>query len=151
MTPLRRWVAFNLVGALGMAVQLAVLAVLHRRFSRHYLMAAAVALEVTLLHNFLWHIQYTWRDSRDGLSRPQQLLRFHLSNGLLSLLGNLLLLHLLVGTAHLPVVPASAIAVLCCSAANFWLTGRWTFRAAADTRWLRSAAIVGNDRLERQK
>lgn len=130
MTPLKRWIAFNSIGTLGMSIQLTVLAVLHRWMPVHYLMATVAALEVTLLHNFVWHTQYTWRDRCDGHPRLQQLLRFHLSNGLLSLAGNLLLMRLLVGLAHVPVLWANAIAVLCCSAANFWLTSCWTFGAA---------------------
>jgi putative flippase GtrA len=30
------------------------------------LYATAAAIELTLLHNFVWHLHYTWRDRRDG-------------------------------------------------------------------------------------
>ncbi len=127
MTPTMRWIRFNVVGVLGMAVQLAALDLLYYLLHGHYLIASAAALEVALLHNFVWHMQYTWRDRRGGFSRWRQLLRFHLSNGLLSLAGNLVLMRLLVHAAHLPVLLANAVAALCCSAANFWLSQRWTF------------------------
>ena len=129
MTPFLRWVTFNFVGAVGMVVQLAALASFNRLLHGSYLIASAAALEVTLLHNFVWHTQCTWRDQRDGLSRGQQLLRFHLSNGLFSLAGNLALMRFLVHVMHLPVLLANAIAVLCCSAANFWSSDRWAFSA----------------------
>ncbi len=129
MTLLLRWVRFNLVGALGMVVQLAMLALFNRLLHGRYLIASAAALEVTLLHNFVWHTRYTWRDCCDGSSLRQQLVRFHLSNGLLSLAGNVAIMRLLVHGAHLPVLPANAIAVLCCSAANFWFSHRWAFSA----------------------
>ena len=55
MTPLIRWVTFNLVGAVGMAVQLAALALFNHLLHGRYLIASAAALEVTLLHNFVCH------------------------------------------------------------------------------------------------
>ncbi len=88
MKTLIRWSKFNLVGAIGMAVQLGTLALLDRWTEGHYLFASAAAVEVTLLHNFAWHIRTTWRDRRDDSTRLSQLMRFHLSNGLVSMLGN---------------------------------------------------------------
>ena len=129
MTSFNRWVTFNLVGAVGMIVQLTALALFNGLLHGHYLLASAAALEVTLLHNFVWHTKYTWHDRRDRLSRGQQLLRFQLSNGLVSLGGNLALMRLLVHMLHLPVLLANAIAVLCCSAATFWFSHRWAFPA----------------------
>ena len=129
MTPCLRWVTFNLVGALGMVVQLAALALFNRLLHGSYLIASAAALEVALLHNFVWHIRCTWRDRHGCSFLQRQLVRFHLSNGLLSLAGNLVLMRLLVHAAHLPVLLANAMAVLCCSALNFWFSHRWTFSA----------------------
>jgi putative flippase GtrA len=127
MSPLQRWAKFNLVGAIGMAVQLAALALFNRWMSGHYLFASAAAIELTLLHNFLWHVHYTWRDRRDSASRLRQLARFHLANGLISMLGNLTLTHLLIHSAHLPLLISNGIAILCCSMANFCLSNIWAF------------------------
>ena len=131
MSTLIRWSKFNLVGAAGMAVQLASLALINRCFAGHYLLASAAALELTLLHNFVAHLHYTWRDRRDNSAVLAQLLRFHLSNGLVSMLGNLALMRLLVGVAHLPLLAANSIAILCCSILNFCLGNNWAFSAAA--------------------
>ena len=59
MSTLVRFGRFNLVGAMGMAVQLATLELLDWRWPRHYLLATAAALELTLAHNFIWHLHYT--------------------------------------------------------------------------------------------
>jgi putative flippase GtrA len=56
-----RWAAFNAVGLAGVAVQLACLALLVHAGS-HYLAATALAVEAAVLHNFLWHQRWTWRD-----------------------------------------------------------------------------------------
>lgn len=129
MNPLVRWSKFNLVGLAGAMVQLAALALLNRVAPAHYLWCTAAAIELTLLHNFAWHIRYTWRDRREAKPLRLQLLRFHLSNGLVSLVGNLLLMRILVQQAHVPVLPANCIAILVCSLVNFGLGDRWVFAA----------------------
>jgi putative flippase GtrA len=127
-----RYLRFNLIGLLGVAVQLLTLTLLNRAFPHHYLLTTAAAIELTLLHNFAWHTRYTWPDRI--ASRLTQLLRFHLTNGLLSLAGNLVLMRLFVHTAHLPVIPANAFAILACSSANFLLANLWAFAAPASSR-----------------
>lgn len=141
MKTLIRWSKFNLVGAIGMAVQLAVLALLNRWMAGHYLFASAAAVEVTLLHNFMWHIRYTWRDRRDDSTRLSQLMRFHLSNGLVSMLGNLALMRILVDGARMPVLAANGVAILCCSLVNFCLGDNWVF--AAEREGVRSPTAIG--------
>ena len=58
-----------------------------------------------------------------------QLVRFQLSNGLVSLVGSLALMRVLVQEARLPVLVANGIAILCCSVANFCLGNCWVFAA----------------------
>ena len=124
-----RWGKFNLVGAVGMVVQLAALALFSRLAPGHSLLATAAAVELTLLHNFVWHIHYTWRDRRDDSVIAGQLVRFHLSNGLVSMLGNLALVRVLVDEARLPLLVVNSIAILCCSVVNFCLGNQWAFGA----------------------
>jgi len=127
MNTLIRWGKFNLVGTLGMIVQLAMLALFNRWTGGRYLLASAVAIEITLLHNFSWHLSYTWRDRRDHSARFAQLVRFHLSNGIVSFVGNLLLMRVLIQEAHLPLLVSNGIAILCCSMINFCLGDNWAF------------------------
>ncbi|MDR3777478.1 MAG: GtrA family protein, partial [Terracidiphilus sp.] len=129
MNTLVRWGKFNLVGAVGMVVQLATLAIFNRWSGGHYLCASAAAVELTLLHNFVWHMHYTWRDRCGRSEMLSRLMRFHLSNGLVSMLGNLALMRLLVHGAHVPLLAANLIAILCCSVANFFLGNDWVFAA----------------------
>lgn len=130
MNTIIRWGKFNLVGAMGMVVQLGALAAISRCAPGHYLYATAAAIEIAVLHNFVWHLHFTWRDRRDG-SAVMQLVKFHLSNGLVSIVGNLALMRVLVQTAHVPVLFANAIAIWCCSVANFCLGNCWAFAAKA--------------------
>lgn len=127
MNPLLRWLRFNLVGAMGMAVQLTALALLNRCARGHYLVASAAALELTLLHNFLWHWHYTWRDRRGSSTPLRAFLRFQLSNGLVSLVGNLALMRLLVHYTQMPLLASNLIAIACCSLATFGIGNSWVF------------------------
>jgi putative flippase GtrA len=131
VTPLvRRWFKFNLVSVLGIGVQLAVLWLLVSRLRMGYLPATALAVEAAVLHNFVWHERYTWRGrpvpgARERLAR---LLRFHLGNGLVSLVGNVALMRLLVGVLHLPYLVANLVAIAACGLLNFALSEWFVFR-----------------------
>lgn len=127
-----RWLVFNLVGMLGFAVQMAVLACLVRLLDVHYLVATAIAVEAAVLHNFCWHEHVTWRARRNG-GWPTALRRlgaFHLLNGLISIGGNVALVRLLTGAAHWDLLAANAAAILACSAVNFAASERCVFRRA---------------------
>lgn len=125
-----RWIRFNAVGAAGFAVQIASLTVLNR-VTMHYLVATALAVEIALLHNFAWHVRYIWRDRTGKGGRWRQCFRFHLSNGAVSMAGNLAFMPLLLRGAGMPLVLANAIAVLACSVVNFLLANTWAFAHTA--------------------
>ena len=131
MNTFTRWWKFNQVGALGMILQLAALAFLNRFMPGQYLYASAAAVELAVLHNFVWHLHYTWRDRRGDSAVIIQLMRFHLSNGLVSMLGNIVLMRMLVHFAHIPILVSNGIAILCCSIANFYLGHYWAFAGRA--------------------
>jgi putative flippase GtrA len=114
---------------MGMALQLTVLAVLNHWTGGHYLLATLAALELTLLHNFVWHLHYTWPDRKESSPLMTRFARFQLSNGIVSLIGNLCLLRILVGGTRLPIILSDAIAILICSLANFGLGHAWAFAA----------------------
>jgi len=116
-----RWLKFNAVGAGGVAVQLAFLALLVR-LGVHYLLATALAVEAAVLQNYYWHARWTWKD-RDG-----SLWRFHLANGLLSVISNLVWMRVFTGWLGIPPVPANLMAIALTSVANFLFGDRWVFQ-----------------------
>lgn len=123
---LHRWAKFSAVGATGILVQATALAVCLRVFDLHYLAATALAVEVSVLHNFVWHRRWTWRDRRQARGLGL-LLRFNLTSGLLSLVGNLLLMSVLVGGMKLNALVANFITIAICSLVNFALADRFVF------------------------
>lgn len=133
-----RFLKFSLVGGIGVGVQLGMLAAL-TAMHVSYLPATGGAVECALLHNFLWHWRFTWSD-RAGPGVRHALasfLRFHVSNGLISLVGNLLLMRLLVGNLRLPVLLANLATIAACFVANFQASDRWVFflSSAEPSNW----------------
>jgi putative flippase GtrA len=131
---LLRWCKFNLVGGVGIVVQFAALFLLKSVLRFEYLLATAIAVEAAVVHNFVWHEQFTWADriKRDSLQPAWResllrLLRFNLANGAVSLLGNLALMKVMVGQGHMNYLAANAIAITLCSLANFLVSNEWVF------------------------
>lgn len=110
-----------------MVVQWVVLAALKSGLELHYLLATAVAVEVAVLHNFLWRERSTWRDRCAGKSWLR-LVKFNLTTGTFSILGNLALMKLLVGGVHFEYLPANGITIAACSLVNFLLSDRFVFQ-----------------------
>jgi putative flippase GtrA len=126
---LRRWLNFNVVGALGVIVQLFFLAALTGWLGVHYLPATALAVESAVLHNFFWHEKWTWADRRgNGASVLQRLLAFNSSNGVISLGGNLVVMRLLTGELGLHYLAANLLAITLCSLINFLSCDRFVFK-----------------------
>ena len=126
-----RFLRFNAVGALGIAVQVATLWLLAGPLRVHYLVATAIAIEVSVLHNFFWHLRWTWapQDAAD----PQdhvffRCLAFHAGNGLVSMLGSLALMPLFVGRLGMHYIVANLSAIGCTGLVNFLLGDRLIFR-----------------------
>ena len=127
-----RWLKFNVVGWLGVVVQLAALA-FFLALGSHYLVATALAVECAILHNFVWHERFTWRDRAGGPAGAvlRRLLRFNLTTGAVSLIGNVVLMRVFTGALHIPAVAANVAAGVCLSLVNFAVSHLFVFRARA--------------------
>jgi putative flippase GtrA len=92
------------------------------------LAATAMAVETAVLHNFVWHERWTWKDRtvshRGAVGR---LLRFNLSNGLISIAVNLFFMRVLAGRFHLPYMAANFIGIAAGSLANYLASDRLVF------------------------
>ena len=144
-TTVARWVAFNVVGLAGMAVQLLVLAILTRVFHTPVAAATLLAVEMAVLHNFWWHERWTWRErpSSTAGERLRRLMRFHAFNGTVSLIGNVCVT-VVLSSAGLDPVLANVVAIIACALVNFgageWLVFRPTMRAPV---WIFTLAALG--------
>jgi putative flippase GtrA len=124
-----RFLRFNTVGALGVAVQVATLWFVAGGLGVHYLVATAIAIEVSVLHNFFWHLRWTWPDAAAGRATVFfRCVAFHAGNGLVSMLGSLALMPLFVGQLGLHYVAANLLAIASTGLINFALGDRLIFR-----------------------
>lgn len=124
------WVKFNLVGVLGFALQTAVLFVFtHATPQVSYFAATAIAVELAVLNNFVWHQRWTWKDRPSATTKETlgRLVRFNLTSGVFSISGNLLFMSVLVGRFGLPTGPANLASVAACSIVSFVLADRIAF------------------------
>ena len=121
-----RFVKFSAVGAVGVIVQTVTLAVLLRVGGMHYLLATALAVEASVLNNFVWHRRWTWAD-RPASCATLVLLRFNATNGAMSLIGNLALMFILVSVLKLNPYASNLITIGICSFVNFALADRFVF------------------------
>jgi putative flippase GtrA len=126
---LHRLLVFSLVGGFGILIQLATLAALTAGLRVRYLVATGLAVEAAVLHNFFWHECWTWAD-RVGCNRSsrwKRLWRFQVTNGVLSIGGNVALMRLLVGVGHLNCTLANFLSIVLCSLGNFLASDRLVF------------------------
>lgn len=129
MTVAMRWVRFNVVGVAGFVVQLATLAALTRLTPLPTSVAVALAVLLTVSHNFLWHERVTWPNQpREG--RWRRWLAFHASNGAVSVAANVAITGPVMHLTGLSVVSANAVAVGAAALVNFVASDRLVFRRA---------------------
>ena len=131
-----RWLKFNFVGAIGIVVQFAALFLLKGALHFDYLLATAIAVEAAVVHNFIWHEQFTWSDRVRSCWRRSipRFVRFNLTTGAVSIVGNLALMKLMVGYGGMNYLVANALAIALCSLANFVVSEGWVFEESVDSR-----------------
>jgi len=131
---LARFVRFSTVGGLGLGVKFAALILMKSVFGLGYMLATAIAVEVAILHNFVWHSLWTWRDRSRELTGKEvflRLVRLHLTSGAVAMATNLVVMRLAVGEAGLNYVLANALATVVASAFNFGLAN-WLVYVSPD-------------------
>ena len=127
-----RWLKFNAVGAMGMTVQIATLSVGVHLLEMHYILATLLSVEAALLHNFVWHVTWTWpAHTNSHRLLLGSLLRFQLITGTVSIAGNIGFMWILVETAQLEPVLANLVCIGACSLVNFVVCNRVVFVLSA--------------------
>lgn len=129
---LLRFARFNAVSVMGIGVQLATVAALVHGFGAGAVTATALGVTAAVLHNFVWHVRWTWRDRMgSGASKPRAFLRFLLANGAVSFVGSIAMMPGLAGPIGLDPVLANLVTIAACGLINFGLAQRFCFRVEA--------------------
>lgn len=132
---MRRFFRYYLVGAMGLAVKFSILTALVELAGAGYLASTAVAVEAAVMHSFIWHLRWTWRDRSIGLTRREalmRLLRFHLGTGAVAMLANLVVTRFLVQEFGFHYAAANLAATLFAGLANFMLSNFVVFTSRAE-------------------
>jgi len=95
---------------------------------------SSLAVEMAVVHNFVWHQFLTWKDrsSEKRYDWLKRLFAFNLTNGAVSLAGNLFFVWLIIGRQRIWLLAANLFAIAVCSVINFVLSDKLIFRIAAN-------------------
>lgn len=133
---------FAAVGVLGTVVNLAVMAVLVHSHTFHYVLAAMVAAEVSILFNFLLQERFVFQDMRDGSTWGHRLGQHLLFNNAEALV-RLPALVLLVQVLRLPSVPAQGLTLGAAFLLRFLFMSRVVYRPRPTALDLAASAARG--------
>ncbi len=122
-----RLLPFTIVGALGFIVQTGAFLLLTTA-GWPLVASTVVAVEIAVLHNFVWHERWTWRDRTRAGSRSRRLGAFVLSTAVTSVLGNVVFVllygRILQGDALVAAIAANGTTTIF----NFAAADRLVFR-----------------------
>ncbi len=92
--------------------------------------ASLMAIEIALVHNFIWHRQWTWRDrSRENRSPfLKQLAVYNLATGVVDLVANVTVLWLLTTFLGIYYMIANIAGMVMGPLVKFWLNDKVIFK-----------------------
>ena len=144
---LGRMLRFGLVGASGVVVNQGLLMLLHGKLGAPLLVSSAVAIECSILSNFLLNSKWTWRHDYGRSLRAwlEKAIRYHAATALSAFVGNIAVLMLLVRVFDVDYRLANLVGIAAGAALNFlagefWIFARRVPRAEADPAGPRSDA-----------
>lgn len=120
---------FAAVGAIGTIVNLLVMALfVHGVTSMNYLVAAVIAAEISILHNFVLQERFVFGDMRAGVNSLGNRLTQHLLFNNAEALVRLPFLILLVETMHVLALLAQAVTLAIAFVARFLFASMVVYR-----------------------
>lgn len=132
---------FAAVGAIGTIVNLLVMALLvHGVINISYVVAAVIAAEISILHNFVLQERFVFRDVRAGVNSLGSRLTQHLLFNNAEALVRLPFLILLVETMHVLAVLAQAVTLAIAFVARFLFASLVVYRPKPVNRAARHRA-----------
>ena len=129
----RAW-KFAFVGALGVLVNLGLLFLLSAAAGLPRGPAWFLAVEASVLHNFIWHQTFTWRDRREAAAGAwlRRATTFHLSvAGTVTINGALFGI---LSVAGAPLILAALAGIAGAAVFNFVVGDRWVFKPLTEVR-----------------
>lgn len=123
---LPRFLRFALVGASGVVVNNGLLWLLAELTSLPFYLCSLIAIESSIVSNFLLNDRYTWHDRRSG-SVLARMLRYNASTACSSIAVNMTVLLFLKKWVGIPYLPANLVGIGCGMLANYAANSVWTY------------------------
>lgn len=128
---LEELIKFGIVGGSGVLVNMGLLFILTRFLSVRLEIASAIAIEVSIVSNFLLNNLWTFKKRDTHVPFWTRLLRYHLVTGLAGVVNYLVLL-LLVKTFGWHDMLSNLIGILIGTFINYSLNSLWTWKVRSE-------------------
>lgn len=125
---LARFVRFGVVGASGVVVNQGLLMLLHGSFGAPLLVASMIAIEVSILTNFLLNHVWTWRLSLRVPGLLRRCLQYHAAAVMAAFAGNVIVLMAAVELFGVDYRLANLLGIAVGTVINFTAGELWIFR-----------------------
>ena len=121
---------FIAVAWLGMLVNSAVLFTLKGGLHVPLIPASMIAIEVAIIHNFIWHRQWAWAERNNGHNKPffRQLLLYNVATGVVDFSVNVSVLWMLSTFLHVHYLLANIAGMCAGPFVKFWLNDKIIFK-----------------------
>jgi dolichol-phosphate mannosyltransferase len=123
-----RILKFGVVGGSGVVVNMGLLYVLTAYANIDYMIASIVAIETSIITNFLLNNYWTWQNQPDK-TFSLKIVQYHISVGIAAILANWLLLVFLTEVVGIYYMISNLIGIAAGTTLNFVINDIWTFRA----------------------
>lgn len=122
-----RFIKFALVGGSGIVVNMGLLYLLTDTFSIPYKLSSVLAIETSILSNFMLNNFWTWEERRNT-PFLHRMLRYHISVLISAFFINWIFLVVLTEWFGLYYLISNLIGIALGTLVNFVLNDKWTFR-----------------------
>ena len=122
-----RLLKFAVVGLSGVGVNMGMLYILTEYFNILYIISSIIAIEISIITNFVFNDLWTWRD-REKKPFWERLVQYHISVGLTAILANWLILLILTEFFNIYYLISNLIGIAVGTLANFIVNDLWTFQ-----------------------
>lgn len=127
---IRRFLKFCLVGISGVGVNMFFLWFFTEVVRIFYLFASPLAIELSILNNFILNDFWTWRD-RGGpgkLNYFKRMVQYHISVSVSAIIANIFLLWFLTEIFNLYYLFSNLFGIAAGTLLNYFINDRWTFK-----------------------
>jgi dolichol-phosphate mannosyltransferase len=123
-----RLLKFGIVGLSGVVVNMGVLYLLSEDVRLPYFISSLMAIELSILTNFLFNLLWTWRDRINEMPVWRKLLRYHVGVAGTAYLLNYVILVGLTEWGGMQYMISNLVGIGVGTIANYVISDRWTFK-----------------------